>query len=70
MNELKKRRITVELTDEELFKLRQLSEIRETTVNKLLSQFIADLTYSDRSGGSDERAIADEWLSRSIYNFF
>lgn len=68
-NEIKTMRISIDLTSVEYQKLRNLSDFYDTNVNCLLSQFIADLTCSDRSGGSDERNLASDWLSRSLYNF-
>lgn len=61
-------RININITKEEYEYLYITADSHGTTVNGLLSQFIADLTASDRSGGSDERCLASEWLSRSIYN--
>lgn len=69
MEELKTKRISIDLTDDEYARLRDFAECHNITVNRLLSQFIADLIVSDRSGGSDERCLASEWFDRSIYNF-
>lgn len=69
MEELKKMRIGINLTDWEYEHLCDIAECYGTTVNCLLSQFIADLTYSDRSCGSDGRCLSNDWLSRSRYNF-
>lgn len=69
MVETKTMRIGIDLSGEEYQLLREKAADYGTTVNVLLSQFIADLICSDRSGGSDERMYASEWLSRSRYNF-
>lgn len=69
MVETKTMRISIDLSGEEYQLLREKAADYSTTVNVLLSQFIADLVYSDRSGGSDECMYASEWLSRSRYNF-
>ncbi len=66
---MKTMRIGIDLTSDEYQKLRDLANDYNTNVNALLSQFIADLTSSERSGGSDERYLASDWLSRSQYNF-
>lgn len=66
---IKTMRIGIDLTSDEYAKLREIASLYDTNVNGLLSQFIADLTVSDRSGGSDERYLASDWLSRSSYNF-
>lgn len=65
MKEVKKMRISINLTSDEYNKLKEKAETFHTTVNELLSQFIADLTNSERSGGSDERDRAESWLYRS-----
>lgn len=65
MKEVKKMRISINLTSDEYNKLKEKAETFHTTVNELLSQFIADLTSSERSGGSDERDKAESWLYRS-----
>lgn len=66
MKELKKKRITIELTDEEYTNLLMKTNVRRTTVNKLLSQFIADLTYSDRMNGQENYQLLSDWFSRNF----
>lgn len=66
MKELKKKRITIELTDEEYTNLLMKTNVRRTTVNKLLSQFIADLTYSDRMSGQENYQLLSDWFSRNF----
>ena len=36
-------------------------------VRDILEQFVADLTYSNRTGGSDERLYAEEYMMRCKY---
>lgn len=64
----KKMRISIDLTDEEYEKLKDIALDYDATVNCLLSQFIADLTCSDRLIDRDEY-YAYLWLNRSCYNF-
>lgn len=59
-------KLTIELTTEELQDLKEKAEEYDTTVEEILEAFVADLTWSNRSGGSDERLFADEWLRRNI----
>lgn len=66
MKELKKKRITIELTDKEYTNLLMKTNVRRTTVNKLLSQFIADLTYSDRMSGQENHQLLSDWFSRNF----
>lgn len=69
LKELKARRPLIYISDEDLERLKEIAESFDTTPNRLIEQFIYDLTYSNYSGGSDERALANYWLSRSRYNF-
>ncbi len=54
------------LTVEEVEKLEEICEDHNVTVKQLLTQFVCDLTDSDRSGGSDERFMISEWFHRSF----
>ena len=56
--------IQVCLTEEENNDLIRIAEDHDATPGELLAAFVADLTVSDRSGGSDERMLASDWLSR------
>ncbi|MCI9561720.1 MAG: hypothetical protein HFK03_04455 [Clostridia bacterium] len=69
LKELKARRPLVCITDEDFERLKEIAENYDTTPNRIIEQFIYDITCSDYSGGSDERDLADDWLSRSRYNF-
>lgn len=66
------KRITIELTDEEYEGLKLFAEYKSDIIYKvkpknILVQFVADLTASDRSGGSDERDFAESWFNRSSF---
>lgn len=67
--QLKERRPRIEVSDEDWERLKDIAKDYKTTPQRLIEQFVYDLTYSDYSGGSDERDLADDWLSRSRYNF-
>lgn len=69
LEELKPRRPLICIADGDMERLKDIAENYDTTPNRIIEQFIYDLTYSDYSGGSDERDLANEWLSRSRYNF-
>lgn len=57
-------RVEVMLTDHESRRLTEIAVDRGTTPAGLLAAFVSDLTYGERTGGSDERFCADEWLGR------
>lgn len=57
-------RVEVMLTDHESRKLTEIAADRDTTPAGLLAAFASDLTCGERTGGSDERMYADEWLGR------
>jgi hypothetical protein len=61
------KRIKVDITYQEYQDLQRIAESAKTSVANLVGAFIQDLTYSDRSGGSDERELAREWLGRNVY---
>ena len=58
------KRIYVNLTDDEAAELKERAEYHSATPGELLAAFTADLTCSKRSGGSDERMYANDWLGR------
>ena len=58
------RRIYINITDEEKERLSKIAAEHDATPGELLAAFVADITYSDRSGGSDERMYAEQWLCR------
>lgn len=61
--------IILDISEEAWKSFKEIAENYDTKANRILAQFIFDLTASPESGGSDERDKADEWLSRSRYNF-
>lgn len=69
LKELKPRRPLICVMDEDMERLNEIAENLGTTPNRIIEQFIYDLTVSDYSGGSDERDLASDWLERSRYNF-
>lgn len=70
LQQLKERRPRIKVSDEDWERLKEIAkENYNTTPQRIIEQFIYDLTYSDYSGGSDERDLANDWLSRSCYNF-
>lgn len=64
MDTLKSRTIEINLSDAEVTYISELAAKHDTTVGELIENFICDLTYSERSNGSDERMHANEWLDR------
>lgn len=63
------KRVYVELTDEEHENLTRVAADHGAAPGELLAGFAADLTYSDRRGGSDESMYANDWLSRQTYRW-
>ncbi len=61
---MKKRTLTLELTDAEMITASCQAAGIGITLEKLLEWAIADLTRSDRSGGSDERCLIHQWIDR------
>ena len=57
-------RVEVMLTDHELERLTEIANERDATPAEILAAFASDLTIGERTGGSDERMYADEWLHR------
>ena len=61
--------LTVKITEEEHEQLTRIAKENNMSKGALLAAFIADLTWSDRSGGSDERMYASDWLYRQCFSF-
>ncbi|WP_195615492.1 DUF7698 family protein [Intestinimonas butyriciproducens] len=57
-------RVEVMLTDHEISRLTEIAIDRDTTPAGILAAFASDLTYGERTGGSDERMYAEDWLGR------
>lgn len=62
MNDIETMHIDIDLTPEEYNNLRYLAIGVDTTVNGLLSQFVADLMRSERARGLDECLFAGYWF--------
>lgn len=58
------KRIYVSLTDEEKDRLTEIAAEHYAAPGELLAAFAADLACSKRSGGSDVRMLANDWLCR------
>lgn len=66
--ETEKHRLTIETMPEEWEQLKELSNEYDLTPSQLIQYFVIDL-IGDRGQGSDERALASQWYSRSRCNF-
>lgn len=66
---LRKRNIEIALTDAEAKDLCREAARRNTTPEQLIEDFIANLTDSSRSSGSDERMLAYEYVERCHYSY-
>ena len=64
-----KQMIILDINDMDFDILKSHADACDTTVKRLLQQFINDLVANDESGGSDERHLAQSWFQRSKYNF-
>lgn len=60
------KRIYVSITYEEYVMLVDVALDHDAKPGELLAAFVADITHSSRSGGSDERMYANDWLSRQV----
>ena len=63
------KRITIQITEEEKERLTEIADNFGATPGQIVEAFISDLTSSARSGGSDERLRAEEWLYRQTYRW-
>ncbi|WP_088032766.1 hypothetical protein [Evansella clarkii] len=63
--ELKRKRITVEMTDAEYDALKAIAEDHNVRVSQVLGAFVADLTDEGRRNGSDEVGYAWAYLNRT-----
>lgn len=66
---LRERDVKLKLTDEEVASLCREAARRNTTVEELLEDFVANFTGSIRNRGSDEREYAYQYVERCIYSF-
>jgi len=62
-----KKTLSLEIPTSEYCGLRKIAARQGITVRELLTAFVADATGSPRSGGGDERALADEWVQRRCF---
>ena len=53
-------------TSEEAAQIDDICKDHDITVEDLISQFLCDLIDNNRSGGSDERMLANDWFRRSF----
>lgn len=67
---IKKRTIEVKLSDADVKRLYSVAGSVNLTPGELLEQFIGDLVDGTYSNGSDERAIANDWLERCWFGMF
>lgn len=63
------KRLMVDINEEEYQLLKEIAANQESSVALLLGAFVHDLTASDRSGGSDERMYARDWLYRASLKY-
>lgn len=61
------KKLNVDINNDEYRDLSKIAEGLNISVAQLLGAFVQDLTYSLRSAGSDERAMARNWLVRNEY---
>ena len=61
------RRIRIDVTDEQLERLREIADIWGTTPGEVVSEFIRCLNYD--GNGSDEDRAANNWLQREGVNY-
>ena len=61
------RRISINVTDEQLKRLRVIADIWGTTPGEVISEFIRCLNYD--GNGSDENRAANNWLKREDVNY-
>ena len=62
-----KKSLSLEISESEYCGLRQISAKQGISVRELLTAFIADATGSPQIGGSDDRALADQWVERRCF---
>jgi len=60
---------TITLSDMELDSLKRKASNYNIEPTEILEDFVADLVYSYRTGGSDERDRAYDWFWRRGYSF-
>lgn len=63
------RQIILNLKDTDMMKLCKKAGSVGLPVSELLENFVADLTGSSRTNGSDERMYANQWFERCWFSF-
>ncbi len=61
-------KITIDLTKDEYCELKAVATMCSISMRNILEQFVADLTHSRRTGGSDERLLARRYVMRCNYS--
>lgn len=69
-DELQKRSVVLELSDKDCEGILRICGSHGITLSELLENFIHDLTGGSRSNGSDERELADQYISRCWFTIF
>ena len=69
-DELQKRSVVLELSDKDCEGILSICGSHGITLSELLENFIHDLTGGSRSNGSDERELADQYISRCWFTIF
>lgn len=59
--------IKINVTDEQWINLKERASWMDTTASEIISEFVRCL--NDDGNGSDERRLANEWLSRETVNY-
>ena len=60
-------KIAIDLTKDEYCELKAVAIMCSIPIREILEQFVADLTHSRRTGGSDERLLARRYIMRCNY---
>lgn len=67
---IKKRKIYLELSDEDVDRVCKKAGVVGLNVSELLQNFIGDLVDGTYSNGSDERMYASQWFERCWFGMF
>lgn len=67
---IKPRKVTLDLSDADVERIRQKTGAVGITVGELLKNFIGDLVDGTYSNGSDERDLAQAWFDRCAFGIF
>ena len=63
------KRLTIDINEEEYYRLKEIANDQESNIAHLLGAFCQDLTDCGRRGGSDEHMRAWEWLYRASLKY-